>query len=822
MLGATVGYISYPNDFIPNEEKNGTWIRKYIQAMWSNYLAMNSNIGYSNRGQYAVNRMYAMGTQPNLQYKNIANFGLGDADIFEDNINWQTLNIGSKFKQIIKGKMQNTGWTVTARAVNPEAIEARRQHENNLAFNVLFGEQMNEIKRLIGEEPIPADQNLPKTLEEVNIYMSSDYKSNGEIMAEVGWDLIAQQNDWNVLRDKIADDIIECGIAGTKEYLDSNGAVRIRIVNPENLVTGWTERPDFKDCRHFGEVRLMTIQELRQLDSLANISLEEWDEIAQQHDSNYNGFFNTAMSVGYATNSNRIRNYPFDGIRIPVLEAEFKSINNVDVEQKIHPNGNYTVRKNEKERNKQGSKYEYKKTRKQYEVWYKGSWIIGTDYIFDFGMVTNMRRAKTSLENAYSNYHIYAPNMYNMRVRAIMEDTIAPIDQINLAFFKMQIMLAKARPKGSAIDVNSLIGIGAGDGGDLFTVSELRDIRDKTGDLLYNSLAARGEVRISPPVDQENGMSNDVMRNWEIIDRNIALLNSITGINSVVDASNPNPEVGKAQSQIAIQSSNNALSSLMIATKNLLQQTAKGCIMSMQESIRAGNSIEGWTNALGSSIMQYIKVNKDVCMYDFGIWVENVDLTEERNVLMGLVQQELAIRTQGGQGGLLLEDALEIYEVMKSNLKMARNILKARRKQRQEEDTQKQQAIIQEQQQGALQAAQGAEQAKQQTLMLEYKLKTEYELTRIQAEQQSKASVKEIEMAGNMAITELKMGMQSEAEKFKMMMQSEYNALGKIADTMHRREEMELQAEMAQKQQMAQQAQTGEQEEIESQEEPME
>ena len=81
----------------------------------------------------------------------------------------------------------------------------------------------------------------------------------------------------------------------------------------------------------------MTIQELRQLDSLKNISLEEWDEIAQNHDSNYNGFFNTSMSIGYSNNNSRIRNYPFDGIRIPVLEAEFKSVNNVDVDNLPFP-----------------------------------------------------------------------------------------------------------------------------------------------------------------------------------------------------------------------------------------------------------------------------------------------------------------------------------------------------------------------------------------------------------------------------------------------------------------------------------------------------
>ena len=799
-----IAYATYPDDFIPNEQKGRDWILKYLTAMYSNYMASNTNIGYANRGQYYINRMYSLGTQPNEQYKNIANFGLGDDSFFDGNINWKPLNIGTKTHQIIKGKMQKTGWKVTAKAVNQEAIEARRQHENNLAFNILFGEQMNELKRMIGEQPIPADENLPKTLEDLAIYMSSDYKSNGEIMAEAGWDLIAQQNDWNVLRDIIADHIICFGVAGTREYLDSNGAVRIRVVDPENLITGWSERPDFKDSRHFGEVRLMTIQELRQLENLQHISLEEWDEIAKVNSTQYGGYFNPNLGMGQPVQNSRLANYPFDGIRIPVLEAEFKSINNVELEQKFNSLGNYTAKKPTKERNKQGSKYEYKTTRKQYEVWYKGSYIIGTNHVFNYGLVTNMRRAKSSLENAYSSYHIYAPNMYKMRVSAIIEDLIAPIDQINLAYFKMQIAMAKARPKGLAIDVNSLIGVGGGDGGDGFTLPELRDILDKTGDSLYNGLATGGETRITAPMTQENGMASDVMRYWEIIKNNLELINAITGINSAVDGSNPNPEVGKAQSQIAIESSNNVLNSLFVATKNLLQETAKGCVMSLQETINAGNNIEGWVNGLGKSITEYIRINKDICMYDFGIFVENVDLTQEQALLINMIQQELAIRTQGGSGGILLEDALEIYEVMKSNLKMARNILKARRKQRQEEDTQKQQAMIQEQQQGALQAAQGAEQAKQQTLMLEYKLKTDYMLLEKQADQSSKISVKELEMAGQMAVTELKLGMQAEADKFKMMMQSEYNELNRIAEIIHGREaaefEAEKQAQMAQQQ----------------------
>jgi hypothetical protein len=343
-----------------------------------------------------------------------------------------------------------------------------------------------------------------------------------------------------------------------------------------------------------------------------------------------------------------------------------------------------------------------------------------------------------------------------------MERAVEPINMIHINWYRYQQCVAQARPKGGAIDINALIDVQAGDGGDTFTPLEIKDIFDKTGLLLYSSRDVAGRPTGSPWQDIENGMASDAQRYLNNINFGIEMINQLTGVNSAMDASNPNAEMGKGQTQLAIQSANNALNPLYMAFRNLLIMVADSAILRVQDTIQAGNNIEGYINAIGSSAVTFIKVNKDITLYDFAIEIESASDDEDIALLNQWIQTELAVRTQGGAGGITLEDAMEVRQVMKSNVKMASKLLCLKRKQREAEAHKMALEQQQQSQQMSAQSAQVAEQAKQQTLQMEYQLKAELEKLKgemdIQKEQIRAESLKmayTIQAQGNLAKTGL-------------------------------------------------------------------
>lgn len=79
-------------------------------------------------------------------------------------------------------------------------------------------------------------------------------------------------------------------------------------------------------------------------------------------------------------------------------------------------------------------------------------------------MAKNMVRKKSNLTETKLSYVIYAPGIYKMHNKSLVERMIPFADQIQLAHLKLQQVIAKARPKGAAFELGSLENVSKGDG----------------------------------------------------------------------------------------------------------------------------------------------------------------------------------------------------------------------------------------------------------------------------------------------------------------------------------------------------------------------
>lgn len=750
---------NFPSHLISPADKGKDWIMQYCKAAWDSFETDNPrNIFYHARYRYEVIKSYALGNQSISKYRPLLGV---DEESKEDwlAIDWSVIPIVPKFRRIALGKLNKIGYNITATPIDALANDEVEDYFAGVKAKLLMREQAMKVDPSLLEDPIlQLEQGEAKDIEELEIQMNYTFKHNMAIEAEQAITLVLEQNQVEKLREQIKEDIFDYGVGGYKEYIDSNGAIKIRNINPRNIIINQCKNKDFSDAQYVGEVIEMTIADLKQMAG-NQFTEEEYEDIARNVIGRWGNpkEWPTSLSV---------YNKGYDKFRLRLLDMEFFSVNEMVFEQRIDRRGNKIyARARYEDRNKRKDKFE----RVAYKVVYKGKWILGTNYIFDYGLATNMKRAKSSLMDTTMSYHIYAPEFWDMRAYGIMEQLIPIADAIQIAWYRLQNAINQARPKGIMIELGALEDIPLGAGGKKLTPMKVIDLYNKTGTLVYRRADQQGRMTNYKPIEElENGLGRDVMTYYQIIQNHIQMLRDITGMNEMTDGSTPDPRTLTTVAKLAYEGTNNALAHIIGGEKKLLESLSNAIVLRIQDVAEVGG-VKGYVRSLGSNTMKFFQTSPNLALYEFGIFIEDKPTDDQRAMLLQQVQA-------GQAGGMLdIEDAIVIQNT--DNLKVAQQILAYKIKKRRE---QAQQDAMQQQQMNGqiqMQSAQAAEQARQQTLQLEAQVKSQliqvekemdaklmemkyqYELMLEELRQTGKIKSKKIENRGKKSVQKIKNGM---------------------------------------------------------------
>ena len=231
------------------------------------------------------------------------------------------------------------------------------------------------------------------------------------------------------------------------------------------------------------------------------------------------------------------------------------------------------------------------------------------------------------------------------------------------------------------------------------------------------------------------------------------MIRDVTGLNEARDGTLPDMQSLFGLQKLAAAYSN-------VATRYVLQASLYLTLRSCENiSLRIADALAFplTKQTLMSSISRYnvatLEELSKVNIHDFGIFLELEPDEEEKQVL----EQNIQIALKGGQ--IDLEDAIDIRQV--NNLKLANQMLKKRRKDKQAKDQQIQQENMQAQAQANAQAAEQislAEAQKQQVIAeqnINYEqAKSQFSIQKMEREAQIKQQLMEIEFNYNMQLTQ--------------------------------------------------------------------
>lgn len=719
----TIG--GYPTPFVSNDEKaSKEYGLQYFKKMYHDWNMSNEGNNSRKRRRMQIARKYAEGTQDTSKYKDLMDV---EGDTSYMNIDWTPVSIIPKFVDVVVGDLSNQDLEIKATSIDPISEEMRIRDRNEMMLKMMNKDFLEELTNITGTDYNPKGF-IPESDEELDLYMQLNYKQAHEIALEEGISFVTQKNDFKEIRLRALRDLVTVGRGAVKTYMDKSTGVGIRYVDPERLVTSYSSSPDHKNIQHAGEISVVTIAELKQMAG-DQFTEAEYKEIANKHGKKTD---ETEYSSGFYGGAQF--SYEYDKFSVEILDGEFMSSYNVNYEKKENKFGGYSLnRRKSNYKMPKKSKAKRSMIKNNVKVVYSGKYIVGSEYVFDYGLAKNMMRPKSNLSETRLSYIIYSPNLYKMNNISLVERMMPFADQIQLAHLKMQHILAKARPKGAAFEIGALENVSKGDGG-TFTPMELQEIYDQTGNIYFRRTDDEGAQTQAMPIQElENGIGNDMMKFINLYNHNMQMIRDVSGVNEARDASKPSSEALVGIQKLSLAASNNATRFINDGYLNIIKRVGESVSMRLQDLVKYDKPLKGYITALGQTTIKNIHLTKDMSLYDFGIIIE-VAPDEQEKALM-----EQNINTSLAQKELRLEDSIVIRSVR--NIKLANQMLILRRKKYQEELQEQAKANAEANAQQQQMSIQAASQAKQQEMQVEVQMAQ----ARVQAEAQAKIEALKVE-----------------------------------------------------------------------------
>jgi len=705
------GERNYPPDDISPKKKGKDWCLKAAKAIHGDYY--NSAL-YKYQQKIPELRRYAKGKQNTDKYLKLMGI---KKDASFVNLNQEALKIGAKYTDLAVGMLSKVQLKPSCTSVDPNSIDAKTQHEFYLKSMNFMGENT--------KSPILQDimSRIPNGEYEVRRYLETDYKQAIEMDMERGIDMTLYQNNWSEIEKGMKRDLVESGVACDHTYVDNTGMVRMRKVDPQFLVVPPVQNANYKDARYIGEMQFLTVADLRMLDVNNDLSDEDWRDVIDHHTS--------GPKTQHANNGGlmtwKYENY--DSRRVEVMNFEYMSYDQIVHEEKDTKYGTPTVnRRDINYRTPKKSKYKRKELRSRFKVWYKGIWIVGTDYILAYGKCDYQVRGNRSqgkLADAKSSYCPYVLGLSegNNTPVSLVERMIPHIDDLQLTWLKIQNTKAKTRPKGVKFDVDQVAAVAAKLGmgeNDVYTVMSYFDA---TGNLPYSSranamLAAEGYLNQQDPISElDNGLPKDYRVMVEDMFNAIRMIQEVTGINDAVDASNVDSNRPVKTSQMAAMAAGTAMWNILSAYEHIFLNTCRCVAKKLQQVVSSKGPISGYIRALGEGKLMTFKLSKEISYVEFELMVTSMPDDDERQLLNDWIMKSLAARqAQGGRGGIDIGTGMKAFRMAKYSPRDAETYLIQQITKQEQIDRQAEleniQMNAQVQQQSAAQAQQGRNQEK--------------------------------------------------------------------------------------------------------------
>ena len=742
---------AFPSQVVPDAEKAsweyGSQVASAIETEWFDQGRTNGNRYLTSWNNFHSLRLYARGEQPTQKYKDELSI---NGDLSYLNLDWKPVPVISKFVNIVVNGISQKEFDIKAFSQDPESVKKRTNYATAIAEDMFAREQIALAQQTLG---IDASQSnmppplLPETKEELELHMQLSYKQSIEIAEEEAISTTLAKNRWELTKRRINEDLVVCGIACAKTNFNKSNGVTIDYVDPAHVIYSYTEDPNFEDIYYVGEVKSITIPELKK--QFPQISEEELDKIQKMPG-------NRQYITGWGN---------YDANTVQILYFEYKTYMNQVFKLKQTDNGLEKVIQKTDEFNPPPADT-YDRVSRSIEVLYSGAKVLGTNTMLKWELAENMTRPASDSTKVEMNYALCAPRMYKGRIESLVSKITGFADMIQITHLKMQQVLSRMVPDGVFLDMDGLAEVDLGNG-TTYNPAEALNMYFQTGSVVGRSLTQDGELNRGKVPVQELSSSSGQAKIQSLIGTYqyyLQMIRDVTGLNEARDGSAPAKDSLVGLQKMAANASNIATKHVLDSLLYLTVRTCENISLKVADVIENPLTENALTNAISTFNTKTLEELMNLQLHDFGIYLELEPEEEEKALLEQNIQ--VALQTQA----IALSDAIDIRQI--KNTKLANQFLKLRQTQKIKREQEQQQANIQAQAQANAEASEKAAMAevqKQQALTQEKvsieQAKSQFEIQRMQTEAQIKRELMAEEFNFNMQLALARVNAEGTKEK---------------------------------------------------------
>ena len=741
---------AFPDQMVSEQEKKtleyGLLVGQAIEYEWFRGGRVNGsrwNTGYQN---FHNLRLYARGEQNVQKYKDELSI---NGDLSYLNLDWKPVPIIPKFVDIVVNGISQKEYEINAYAQDPFSQQKRTKYAQDLMNDMMLKDIGKGLKEDLGINILSTSnpESLPQNNEELEVHMQLNYKQSIEIAQEEALTNVLAFNKYQLTKKRLVQDIVTIGIGAVKTTFNKSEGVVVDYVDPANLVYSYTNDPNFEDVYYVGEIKSMTLAEIKK--KFSYLTDKELEQMVK-----YPG------RDGYIANPN------YDNDLVQILFFEYKTfIDQVFKIKKTESGLEKTLEKPDTFNPPESDNFN--RVSRSIEVLFSGAKVMGVPQMLEWKLAKNMTRPNSDLTKVNMNYVICAPNLYQGRIESLVSRCTSFADMIQLTSLKLQQVIQRMVPDGVFVDVDGLAEVDLGNGTN-YNPQEALNMYFQTGSIVGRSLTQDGDPNRGKVPIQElqsssaNGKIQSLVNTYQYY---LQMIRDVTGLNEARDGSLPDKDALVGLQKMAANASN-------IATKHILDASLYLTLRACENiSLRIADALEFplTENALKSSIGRFntstLDEIKDLHLYDFGLYLNLEPDDEEKAMLEQNIQMALQ------QNQIYLEDAIDVREI--TNTSLANQVLKYRRIKKQKQDQAAQQAQIQAQSQANAQAAEQAalnevqkQQALAQTEIQIEQAKSQFEIQRMEQEAMIKKQLMAEEFQYSLQLAQAQIGRDKQKEQF--------------------------------------------------------
>jgi hypothetical protein len=649
-------------------EEYGSQVAMAIEYEWFDQGRTNGNRYLTNWNNFHNLRQYARGEQSPQKYKDELSI---NGDLSYLNLDWQPVPILSKFVDIVVNGISQKSYDIKAYAQDPNSVKKRTDYASRIYEDMMAKDYLNELKNSLGIDLYQSvdPSALPESEEELELHMQLSYKQSIEIAEEEAISSVLAQNKFDLIRRRINMDLTVCGIAASKTSFNTAEGITVDYVDPAYMVYSYTEDPNFEDIYYVGEVKSITIPELKK--EFPNISKDELERIQKMPG-------NRQYVTGWGN---------YDENTVQVLYFDYKTYHNQvfkikqtdqGLEKALEKDDSFNPPENDG----------FQRVSRSIEVLYNGAKVLGTNTMLKWEMAENMSRPLADTTKVEMNYAICAPRIYKGRIESLVSKCIGFADMIQLTHLKLQQVMSRMVPDGVYLDMDGLAEVDLGNGTN-YNAAEALNMYFQTGSIVGRSLTQDGEMNAGKvPIQELNSSSGQgkIQSLIQTYQYYLQMIRDVTGLNEARDGSTPDKQTLVGLQKMAANASNVATRHIKQSSLYLTLRVSENIALKIADALEFPLTAEALTNSISNYNVNTLIEVSNLNLHDFGIFLELEPDEEEQAQL----EQNIQVALQGG--GIDLEDAIDLRQI--KNLKLANQMLKIKRKFKGKQDQENQQANI--------------------------------------------------------------------------------------------------------------------------------